>query len=215
MRGGKTSDQFGENAVQESDKSVSAKTVGEDDGSVTTSTKKRTSSSSSTRQSADEEKFVVIEGADQAEAMVGRELTPAGFEVTSFKVLAEACDQPSLYEEAMDGYKRDGTVPNFATLAKLTRECGKKVEQPFKYLAVVMAEVGTPLKEKGEQWIVASIRMNVQNIEKPIPKSIANTEFQSRGNGRTTAEAQGVVMKRAGSQVGKEIRDMLNAKGLN
>jgi hypothetical protein len=213
MRSGTSSKQFDETREQVSEKSATAQTVGDDDGSVTTTTKKRSSSGGSTTQKADDEKFKVIEGADQAAAMIGKVMGPAGFEVSEFRVIAEACERSSVYDEARDAYVREGTV-NIAAMAKLTRECGKKLEQPFKYLAVVMAEVGAPIKEKGEQVVIASIRMNVSNIEKPIPVSIANTEFQNKGNGQTTAQAQGVVMSKVGSQVGREIVDKLNEKGL-
>lgn len=215
MRTGTSTKQFDETRELESEKSVSAQTVGDDDGSVSSTSKKRSSSGGSTTQRADDEKFKVIEGADQAAAMLGKIMGPAGFEVSEFRAIAEACEQSSLYDEALDGYTRKGTVPNFASLARLTRECGKKLGQPFKYLAVVMAEVGAPFKEKGDQMVIASIRMNVQNIEKPIPVSIANTEFQNKGNGQTTAQARGVVMSKVGTQVGREIVDMLNKKGLN
>jgi hypothetical protein len=213
MKRGKSSTQFDETRVEEAEKSVTAKTEGDEDGSVSSSTKKRTSSGGSTTQKADEEKFV-FEGADQAVAMVGKELAPSGFETTNFKDITDACDQTSLYEEVMDKYQREGESPPIAKLAKFVRECGKKNGISFKYFAVVMAEVGAPFREKGEQRIVASVRMNVQNIEKGLPQAVATTEFQNTGNGKTTAQAQGVVMKKTGTQVGREIVDALNAKGL-
>ena len=213
VKRGKSGTQFEETRVEEVEKSVSAKTEGDEDGSVSSSTKKRNSSGGSTTQRADDEKFV-FEGADQAIAMVGKELAPSGFETTNFKDMADACNQTSLYEEAMEKYQREGESPPIGALAKFARDCGKKNELSFKYFAIVMAEIGAPFKEKGEQRIVASIRMNVQNIEKGIPKSVATTEFQNTGNGKTSAQAQGVVMKKAGTQVGREIVDALNAKGL-
>jgi hypothetical protein len=214
MRTGTSNKQFDDSREQTSDKSVSAQTTGDDDGNVTVSSKKKTTTGSSATLRADDEKFKTVEGADQAAAMLGKVMGPAGFEVSDFKSIADACEQSSLYDEALEGYSKKGTVPNLTQLAKLTRECGKKLEQPFKFLAVVMAEVGTPTKDKGDQTVTASIRMNVQNIEKPIPVSIANTEFQNSGIGKTTAAARGDVMKRVGEQVGREIVDMMNKKGL-
>ena len=214
MRNAVSNKQYGDTTEQESEKSVSAKTEGDDDSNVSQTRKSRSSSSTSTTQKADKEKFEVVEGADQAQSMLGRVMGPAGFEVTNFKDVADACEQSSTYDEAIDGYSRKGTVPNFAVLAKLTRTCGKQIEQPFKFLAVVQAEVGAPRKDRGRQEIVATIRMNVFNIEKPIPVSIANTEFQTTGEGKSTAEARGDVMKRVGNQVGKEIVDMMNKKNL-
>jgi hypothetical protein len=214
MRNAVSNKQYDVTREDESDKSVSAQTTGDDDGNVSSSTKKKVSASGSTTQKADKEKFEVVEGADQAQSALGRVMSPAGFEVTNFKDIADACEQSSLYEEAIEGFARKGTVPNFNELAKLTRNCGKKIDQPFKFLAVVQAEVGAPRKDSGRQEVVASIRMNVQNIEKIIPVSIAITEFQTTGDGKSTSEARGDVMKRVGSQVGKEIVDMLNKKNL-
>jgi hypothetical protein len=213
MKRGKINTQFDETSVNEVEKSVAAQTESDEDGSVSSSSKKRTSSGGSTTQRADEEKFV-FEGVDQAVAMVGKELAPSGFETTNFKDMTDACDQTTLYEEVMDEYQRDGAAPPISKLAKFARECGKKNGLLFKYFAVVMAEVGAPFREKGEQRIIASVRMNVSNIEKGLPQAVATTEFQSTGNGKTTAQAQGVVMKKAGMQVGREIVDALNAKGL-
>jgi hypothetical protein len=214
VKRGKTNIQFDETRVNEVEKSVTAKTEGDEDGSVSSSTKKRTSSGGSTTQKADEEKFV-FEGADQAIAVIGEVLLPAGFETTNLKEITDGCEQTALYEEVMDKYQREGEAPPIAKLAKFVRECGKKNDLIFKYFAVVMAEVGAPFREKGEQRIIASVRMNVQNIEKGLPKAVATTEFQDTGNGKTTAQAQGVVMKRVGKQVGRVIVDALNAKGLN
>jgi hypothetical protein len=214
MRNATSNEQFDDVKKEQSEKSASAQTVGDDDGNVTVSNKKRSSSESSTTQKSDKEKFEVIEGADQAQTSLGSVMSTAGFEVSNFKDIADACEQSSLYDEALEGYAKKGTVPNFNELAKLTRNCGKKIEQPFKFLAVVQAEVGAPRKDSGNQEVVARIRMNVQNIEKPIPVSIANTEFQTKDFGKSTSEARGNVMKRAGRQVGREIIDMLNKKNL-
>jgi hypothetical protein len=214
MRNAVSNKQFDDGKEETSETSVNSQAEDDGAGNSSRSTKKRSSSESSTTQKADKEKFEVIEGADQAQSALGRVMGPAGFEITNFKDVADACEQSSLYDEAIEGSARKGTVPNFNELAKLTRNCGKKIEQPFKFLAVVQAEVGAPRKDRGRQEVVATIRMNVQNIEKPIPVSIANTEFQTTGEGKSTAEARGDVMKRVGSQVGKEIVDMMNKKNL-
>lgn len=214
QRAATTNKQVNDRREEKTEKSVSAETTGED-SNVTASSKKRVSTESSTTAVRDSTKFQVDKGAGDASAALNESMGQAGFETTDFKDVADACGNPSLYDEAVEGYAQTGNVTNFNDLAQFTKNCGKKLDQPFKFFATAEAEALAPRKDRGEQIVMVNIRVRVTTIEKAIPKTIGNASFQLNGSGPDSISATRDAMKRTGAQVARVIVDILNQKNQN
>lgn len=214
QRAATTNKQVTDRREEKQEKSVTAGTEGDDDG-ASMSTKKRTASESSTTAVRDTTKFQADQGAGDASASLNERMGQAGFETTDFKDVADACGNPTLYEEAVDGFARTGNVTNFNDMAQFIKRCGKQLEEPFKFFATAEAEALAPRLERGEQIVRVNIRVRVTNIEKALPKTIGNAQFQLDGNGPDSISATRDAMRRSGAQVARVIVDMLNQKNQN
>lgn len=203
-----------ERREQKQETSATATTEGDDDSVSTTSRNSATSESSATAVR-DSTKFQVDQGAGDASASLNERMGQAGFETTDFKDVADACGNPTLYEEAVDGFARTGNVTNVNDMAQFIKRCGKELGESFKFFATAEAEALAPRIERGEQIVRVNIRVRVTNIERAIPRTISNTQFQLDGNGPDSISATRDAMRRTGAQVARVIIDMLNQKNQN
>jgi len=156
-------------------------------------------------------------GGSDVSAKVNEGLVQAGFESMDFKDIADSCNNTSIYDEAVASFQQEGTVKNFADMAKFIKSCGKdpEININFKYFAVAEAESTAPVKDRGKQVIVTNLRIRVTSIVKGIPQNIANAgpiQIAGEGTDSITASRDGLI--KAGAAAARLITDIMNEKKL-
>ena len=87
-----------------------------------------------------------------------------------------------------------------------------------KYLSVGTLDIGAPGRDSvtGNTLITVSVRAQVKNIEKRLPKTVASIgPIQASGTGSDEQVAGRNALKNAAIEAAKALVNQLNAKGLN
>jgi hypothetical protein len=154
-------------------------------------------------------------GSRDAANTVNQSLVQAGFQSMDFKDIADACNNTSIYDEAVATYQQEGTVKNFADMAKFIKACGKEQDIDFKYFAIAEAESTAPVKDRGKQVIVTKLSIRLTSIVKAIPQNIAVSipmQIAGEGTDSITATSNGLIQ--AGTAAARVIIDTMNEKKL-
>jgi hypothetical protein len=139
-------------------------------------------------------------------------LSPNGFEVTSYDdIVAECGGIPRTKIEKEFIETNDMSITTRKAVIKASRDC------EVKFMSLATLDVGVSEKDSaGNQSVVVSVRADIDNIEKKLPKKVASIgPVQSRGAGSDEQIAAREAIKSAAIEAAKVIVDQLNAKGLN
>ncbi|CAM8343585.1 hypothetical protein MCEMOHM34_00741 [Candidatus Methylopumilus universalis] len=146
------------------------------------------------------------------ESSMNSVLSPNGFEVSSYDdIVAECGGTPRNKIEKEFIETNDMSVETRKIVIKASRDC------EVKFFSIATLDVGVSEKDSaGNQSIVVSVRADVDNIEKKLPKKVASIgPLQARGSGSDEQSAAREAIKNAAVEAAKVIVDQLNAKGLN
>ena len=154
-------------------------------------------------------------GADVS-ARVNNALGQVGLETSELKDILDGCEKSSIYDEAVSSFQQQGTVGNFADMAKNVRVCGVQLDQPFKFFGIAEAEASAPVRDRGRQVIVFNVRIRVANIEKNIPRTVGSAgPIQIKGDGQDSVEATRDGLQKVGDAASRLIIDILSQNNLN
>jgi len=185
--------------------------------SVSASAKKSASVERSQTQVRDKTKYAADAGGGaDVSARVNSALGQVGLDTSEVKDILDGCEKSSVYDEAVASFQQQGTVGNFADMAKNVRVCGVQLDQPFKFFGIAEAEASAPVPDYEGQMIVFNVRVRVTNIEKNIPKTVGSAgPIQIKGVGKASADATRNGLQKVGDAASRIIIDILSQKNLN
>ena len=144
---------------------------------------------------------------------MNQELTASGFEVVSYEDVVSECGgtEPS---EIKQVFTKSNEIPRMArkNAIKGAREC------EVSYFAVGTLDVGIAEIDpaSGNQRVYVSVKAQVWNIDKRLPRQIASVgPVQYQGLGPNAQVAQNNALVLAAKNAANEIVNQLNAKGLH
>ena len=146
------------------------------------------------------------------ESAMNSVLSPKGFEVSSYDDIVAQCGgipRKKIEKEFIE--TNDMSVESRKVVIKSFRDC------EIKFFSTATLDVGLADKDAaGNQSVVVSVRADIDNIEKKLPKRVASIgPVQAIGSGPDDQTATREAIKNAAIEAAKVIVDQLNAKGLN
>jgi hypothetical protein len=185
--------------------------------SVSAYVKKSASMERSETQVRDKTKYAADAGGGaDVSARVNSALGQVGLDTSEVKDILDGCEKSSVYDEAVASFQQQGTVGNFADMAKNVRVCGVQLDQPFKFFGIAEAEASAPFLDRGLQVIVFNVRVRITNIERNIPKNVGSAgPIQIKGVGMGSQDATRDGLQKVGDAASRIIIDILSQKNLN
>ena len=140
-------------------------------------------------------------------------LSPNGFEVIAYDDVVNEC-------EGVEKSVIDTEFIEKNAMSRLSRKAATKASRDcdVKYLSVGTLDIGAPGRDTvtGDIVITVSVRAQVKNIEKRLPKTVASIgPIQASGTGSDEQVAGRNALKEAAIEAAKALVNQLNAKGLN
>jgi hypothetical protein len=147
------------------------------------------------------------------DAAMSEILSPNGFEIIGYGDVVSECggvEKTIIDAEFIE--KNDIQRESQKSATDASRKC------EVKYLSVGTLDIGAPGRDSvtGDTVITVSVRAQVKDIEKKLPKTVASIgPIQASGTGSDEQVAGRNALKNAAIEAAKALVNQLNAKGLN